>query len=116
MAMLFFYRSLAPESDEDKAQPGQVGDDDQSEEQQDQKGQGGPVQLDNRAVKAVGGQEKIEPDGRRGVAYLQVGQKDDAQMDGIDPVAGGDGQNERHDQDQGREDVQHAADDEQKDI
>ena len=45
-----------------------------------------------------------------------MGQKDDAQVNQIDAIALGDGHDQRHHQHQGREDIQHAADNQQKNV
>ena len=74
-----------------KTQPGPVGDEEQRKEQEQQEGQGRFIQSHHRLVEPGTGDEQVQAHGRGVVADGQVGQKDDAQVDRVNPESVGQG-------------------------
>ena len=72
----------------------------------------GASALKQGLLEAVGREEEVEAHRRSEVAQLQVGDEDDAQVDRVDTKGGAQGDDERHHDDDGREDVHDAADQE----
>ena len=102
--------------DQEEAQVGPVGDHDHSGEQDREEGEGRQVELDHRLVEPVAREEEVHPHGRGAVADLHVGQEDDAEVDEIDAVSLGDGDDEGHHDHQSREDVEHTAQHQEEEV
>ena len=93
-----------------------VGDDEHSAKQQEKERQCRPVQFQDRAFEAIAGDEQVQADGWGEVAELHVGQEQDAEVHGVDAVAHGNRNQQRHQDNQCRKDVQHHADAEEKQV
>jgi len=65
---------------EQKAQIGHIGNDDERNEQDAKKWKRGRIELDYRLFKTKACDKKVHPNRGRGMAYLKVRHKDNTQM------------------------------------
>ena len=107
---------LTPEPDQHQTDGREIGDDDQRQRKQGEKRQCRPVKGNHRLVKTVAGEKEIQADRRCAIADLQVGQKNDAQVNKINAVGLGDRNYDRYDKDQGGKNIKHRAYNEEKNI
>ncbi len=100
----------------EQAQLRNVGDDHECGQEYEKKGERSPIELQNRALEAGTGDEQVQAHRGGGVADLQIDEEDDTEVNRVDPIGGGDRQHQRHHDDEGGEHVDHATDNQQKDI
>ena len=94
---------------ENQAQRRPVRNDQHCYQQHDHKGYGSLVEFCDGFIEAVAGNEQVHPHRRREVADLHVGQKNDAQMNRVDPVIDRHGQDDGDHNDQRWKDIQNRA-------
>ena len=102
--------------DQEQAQAGPVSNDQHRDQEDEEEGQAGHVEFHDGLVKAMAGNKEIHAYRWREITQLHISKEDQAQVHGVDAVPGGNGQDDRDDNDQGREDIQHHAQYEQKQV
>ena len=98
---------LTNQPDKEKAQCREIGDNDKGCAKEQEEGESCTVELNDRPVEPVAGQEEVEPDRWGAVANLEVSQEDYAKMNQVDVVGYGNRHYKRDHQDQGGKDIQH---------
>ena len=79
--------------DQEKAQARNKGYDEQSHEEDTQKRQGSNTQTEDGLLESKAGNEEVHPYGRGGVTDLKVGEENDTQVEQVDAVPLGYGNN-----------------------
>ena len=72
--------------------------------------------MKNRFLETEAGQEKVQTDRRRQVSDLKISKKNNAEMQWIHAKLGSDRKNQRHNDNDGRENIHHHSDEKKKYI
>ncbi|MGD8436865.1 MAG: hypothetical protein PVJ70_04385 [Syntrophobacterales bacterium] len=102
--------------DQEKAQARHKGYDEQSHKKDTQKWQGSGAEAEHGLFKSEAGYEEVHPYGRGGITDLQVSEENDAQVEKVDVVTLGYGNNKWCHNNKGGIDIKYTSHQQQKDI